>query len=104
MKKVFLTLALILIAGQTWAAPLCRECTPVTNNYNTYINNDYLNSADKDNQAGVKLDAPNLVRLSNNWYAGVEGTKDFANTGFNEGWGVYGKLTYSGTLLDLTKK
>lgn len=105
MKKALLILGLILIVTPVFAAPpLCRECAPVTNNYNTYVNNEYLNSADKDNVAGAKLDAPNLVKFSENWSAGVEGSKDFANTGFNEGWSVYGKVTYSGTLLDLSKK
>ena len=53
---------------------------------------------------GAKLDAPNLIRLADNWYIGAEGGKDFNQTDANEGWFAYGKVTYSGTWFDFRKK
>lgn len=56
------------------------------------------------NEYGAKLDAPNLVRLADNWFVGVEGGKDLYQTNSDEGWFAYGKVTYTGTWFDLRKK
>lgn len=72
-------------------------------NYNTQVNNTFNNFTDE-NRFGAKLNAPNLVRLTENWYVGVEGGKDLYHTNLHDGWFAYGKLTYSGTLFDLRRK
>ena len=53
---------------------------------------------------GAKLDAPNLVHLYGDWFLGAEGGKDLNQTNVNEGWFVYGKVTYKGTWFDFDKK
>jgi len=53
---------------------------------------------------GAKVDAPNLIRLTKNVTIGVEVTKDVNDTNFDEGWAAYGKLTYAGSLIDISKK
>ena len=57
-----------------------------------------------DTVVGAKADAPNLIKLAKNWTLGVEGGKDLLNTTPDEGWFIFGKITFSGTLFDLTKK
>lgn len=58
----------------------------------------------EDTKAGVKADAPNLIRLTKDTTIGVEGGKDLVNTNAKEGWFVFGKLTWTGTLFDFSKK
>jgi len=59
--------------------------------------------ANKNNEYGVKADAPYLIRFKENWYAGLEAGKDLNKTNSNEGYFVYAKITYVGTLLNLGK-
>lgn|SRR3990167_1685435 len=68
---------------------------------NTYVTN--IDESSK-NEFGAKLDAPNLVRINDDWTIGTEGGKDLWRTDVNEGWFVYGKITYSGTLINLKKE
>lgn len=65
------------------------------------------------NVAGVKVDAPNLVRVTENTTIGVEAGKDLAtDIGYNDfdwneadkGYFGYVKVTWSGNLFDFTKK
>jgi len=51
---------------------------------------------------GAKADAPNLLRLSENWTIGAEASKDLRRTASDEGWEVFGKLTYTGSIFDLS--
>ena len=61
--------------------------------------------------AGVKVDAPNLVKLSTNFSLGVEAGKDVIANPFgsreyiedDHGYFGYLKVTYTGSLLDLSK-
>lgn len=62
-----------------------------------------ITEVENDNNFGAKLDAPNLVKLNENWAVGVEGGKDLNGTNNSEGWFTYGKLTYSGSLFNLSK-
>lgn len=59
--------------------------------------------AQTDIVAGLKADAPNLILLPWNLSLGVEGGKDLYETNWDEGWFIYAKITYSGTLLNLSK-
>jgi len=68
---------------------------------------------DNYNVAGAKLDAPNLVKFSENWTLGAEGGKDIVKNIFyddnayleaDKGYFAYIKVTYSGNIFDLTKK
>lgn len=58
----------------------------------------------EDLKAGVKADAPNVIRLTKNTTIGVEGGKDLVKTNAKEGWFVFGKVTWTGTLFDFSKK
>jgi len=67
------------------------------------------------NKAGVKADAPNLIRFSDSLTFGLEGGKDIATDVFysegegveyfeaDRGYFVYAKITYSGTIFDFNK-
>ena len=52
---------------------------------------------------GLKADAPNLIRLTENSTIGVEGGKDMRHTSSSEGWFGFLKFTWTGTLFDRTK-
>ena len=94
MKKLIGTLIiLLLVSVSAFAREVIVKKTYVTNNY-----------TDTDPQRyGAKLDAPKLVHLKGHWYIGVEGGKDLNYTNAKEGWFAYGKITYTGTLLNLSK-
>lgn len=55
------------------------------------------------NEYGAMLDMPNLIRLNKQWTIGIEGGKDFNGTSNDEGYFAYGKVTWSGTVLNLGK-
>jgi hypothetical protein len=67
-------------------------------------------AADTNSVAGVKLDAPNLVQLSENTTLGLEGGKDIMKDVFHDdtrdyfeadkGYFAYLKVTYTGCLLN----
>ena len=86
MKKILLVLVAMLLASPVMAA--------------------------EHNTAGVKVDAPQLVKLSENWALGAEGGKDIVNNLLysdsdyleaDRGYFGYVKVTYNGTLLNLKK-
>ena len=52
---------------------------------------------------GVKADAPNIIKLTENTSIGLEGGKDLNQTSADEGWFAYAKVTWTGSLLDFTK-
>ena len=53
----------------------------------------------QDEEQRVAFDAPNLVALGDDLYAGTEISKDIHNTNSDQGWVVVGKVTYTGTLV-----
>lgn len=62
--------------------------------------------------AGAKVDAPNLVRLTDNLTFGIEAGKDMGTNIFQDSaawreddknYFVYAKITYTGTLLNFAK-
>jgi hypothetical protein len=64
-------------------------------------NHSHGDDSGEDIEIGIKADAPNLVKLADNWTLGMEAGKDLTNTGAGEGWFTYGKVTYTGELFDL---
>ena len=54
-----------------------------------------------DVQVAVGVDAPNLIRLSDDWTLGSEVTKGLTDTSFGEDWAILGKITYSPSLFDV---
>jgi len=53
---------------------------------------------------GAKVDAPNLVKVMDDVFVGVEGGKDLVNTDAGEGWFAYLKVTVTKNLFDFTKE
>lgn len=51
-------------------------------------------------EAGIKADAPDLIKLGKDLTLGAEIKKDLLRTDFNEGWGYYAKVTYRGCLIN----
>jgi hypothetical protein len=91
-------LALLFVSLMVPVAHATTKVTNVTNVTNTYVDETARN------EFGVAADAPNLVRLTDNWSLGTEVGHNFNGTSSNEGYFVYAKATYTGTLLDLRKK
>ena len=60
-----------------------------------------IQNYEEDIESGVEVDAPNLIELNDNWHVGVEAKKQLNQTNSNEGYSVYGKVTYSGIWFDL---
>lgn len=106
MKKIVLALSLILITSPAHAWFHHGHHGSVTNVTNNYTTTNVTNTTEENNKDiyGVKLDAPKLIRISTNWYFGVEDAKDLYLTNMDEGYTIYGKLTYYGTWIDFTKK
>lgn len=46
----------------------------------------------------VMVDAPMLVEIAPDWYAGASVAKDINGTGSNDGWAVLGKISWMGSL------
>lgn len=120
MKKLILTLSILLILPISAFANACAgDCSTTNNTYNTYnkyihktfkqyineTNESYttINQQSVPNEYGIKVDAPYLVEFNNDWYFGVEGGKDIYNTSSDEGWFGYGKITFMGTLFSFSK-
>lgn len=59
-------------------------------------------SALSDEQQVIELDAPRLVKLGNDLYAGVSVSKDLHNTSSDEGVVFLAKVTWLGSLADLS--
>ena len=67
---------------------------------------------DDQNVVGAKIDAPQIIKLSNNWSVGAEVGKDILDNVFHDetdyfeddqGWFGYLKFTYNGTWINLAK-
>ncbi len=88
MKNVLL--AMILLLAFSVLPAHAKEVVPELDNWKDDI------------VVGAKFDAPNIVRLNDNWSIGMEVSKDLNQTGIQEGWVGYGKLTYTGSLINLS--
>jgi len=55
-------------------------------------------------ELGAKVDAPNIIRLTDNLTIGVEASKDLYYTGHRDGYSGYAKITWTGSVLDFSKK
>ena len=93
-RKLFSLSILMLIVSPVFAKTIIN---------NTVVNPTAIVVAEKV-QAGPMADAPNLVKIADNWYLGFEGGKDEVYTNTSKGWFGYAKVTYTGTLLDFSKK
>ena len=93
MKKVLSIAVLFLLVG-TW--PVFAHSSSVPTKDNVKNLDDYV--------VGAKFDAPNLVRLTENLSIGAEVDKDLRYTSGDEGWSFWGKCTYSGSLINFSKK
>lgn len=103
MKKMFLFVLMwsVLLGTSAYAGEYGHKKKIVKKYYNTTnVTNVY---EDNKNEFGAKLDAPYLIELRDNWFFGLEGSKDLYNTDFGEGWTSYGKITYTGTLFSFKK-
>jgi hypothetical protein len=94
MKKLFLGVAFLAILGCSQEAS-AHAVIPAHGHETENDKNDLLASA------GV--DAPNLIRISENWTFGTEVTKGLTNTDISEDWAILGKFTFGGTLYDARK-
>lgn len=90
MKK-WLFLAIMLISTNAYAG------------HAFDVNETNYYDASKDD-IGAKADAPYLIKIGEDWFIGGEAGKDLYHTKSDEGWSFYGKITYTGTLLDFSKK
>lgn len=95
-RKILSCLILVLLCSPVFAKT-------IINNNTTVVNPTAVVVTEKV-QAGPMADAPNLVKISDNWYLGFEGGKDEVYTNTSKGWFGYAKVTYTGTLLDFSKK
>lgn len=91
MKKFIIIIALMALPAVAFASH--KTTYNVTNN-----------QFEDPNLFGVKADAPYLGRITDSWYAGVEGGKDLNYTNASQGWFAYAKITYTGTLLNNPKE
>lgn len=60
-------------------------------------------AAPLDDVSGFKIDAPNLVKISKDWSFGAEVAKDTYDTDLDDGWFTFAKITYTGSIFDLSK-
>jgi hypothetical protein len=100
--KYLLFVIFMLVSVPAFATEYTFKYNNVYATENNYIANSYEQAGKT--QIGAKIDAPNLIRLTDNWTIGVEGSKDLYLTDGREGWQVYGKATYTGTWFDFRKK
>lgn len=109
MKRALIILAIILIAGIANAEEVEKQTSQKWHHSHKYtdLNTDTDTHADvKEDQEpvlGVKADAPNLIKLTKDWAVGVEGGKDLYKNSIEDGWFAFVKVTFSGSLFDLTK-
>lgn len=113
-------LVLALIAVMLLALPVMAETTQVSDYQNlstSYYKNLYAHDhgyyvADaKSPMVEGIVDAPNLIRFTKNLTLGAQVSHDITSLFYddldyeiNDGWFIGAKITYTGTLLDLTKK
>ena len=93
MKRIILVLALLVaIASPAFAY----SWSSSTSNVNYKHQDDPI--------YGAKVDLPNLIKLTENLSIGAEGSKDLNQTDVNEGWAVFGKVTWTGRIIEFSKK
>ena len=86
MRGIIIVLALMLIAVPVLAG----EGVP--------------NIDDKEGiELGVKVDAPDLIKINKDVSIGVEVEKDCVQTNMKEGWSAVAKVTVKWSLLDFSK-
>lgn len=95
MKKLIMLLGVILISTNAYAGHAF--------DVNNYYDETNFYDASKDD-IGAKADAPYLIKIGEDWFIGGEAGKDLYHAKSDEGWFFYGKITYTGTLLDFSKK
>lgn len=106
MKRWYLILAVCLIAFMGCE----KQAEASSRRHRTTV----IEAQDDHNVGGVKIDAPNLVKLNEegSWTLGAEGGKDIIKNMFysdndyieaDKGYFAYIKVTYSGQVADLTK-
>lgn len=103
MKKLIALFVAIffLVASSAYAG----SSKKIINNTTNVTNVTNVSSSDKDEEVyGLKLDAPNLVKLNEDWSIGSELSKDLNDTNADEGWSYFAKVTYFGSWFDFTKK
>jgi hypothetical protein len=66
------------------------------------INNTTIVNEEDNWDLGVKADAPNLVKVAENWTVGVEVSKLLNGTDATEGYSGFAKVTYTGNIFDLS--
>ena len=92
MKKVLSIAVLFLLVG-VW--PVFAHSSSVSTKDNVKNLDDYV--------VGAKFDAPNIIRLTENLTVGAEVLKDLRYTNSEEGWAAYGKVVWSGSLINFSK-
>lgn len=94
MKKLMLlSLLAVVLSTPVWAHNVTQ----------TTINN-VSDPTKQYGDFGAKLDAPNLIKLPWGFSAGLEGGKSLYDNNMQQGYFGYGKLTYTGSLLDFSGK
>ena len=116
MKRLMFVLVLVaVIGGGTW--PVFAEDIVVKgagHSDQTISVHDKTIVQDAHNTVGAKVDAPNLVRFTDDLTFGIEGGKDIMRNAFyqdeadyfeaDRGYFAYAKVTYTGSLFDFRKK
>lgn len=115
MKRKLLILALAVLAFAVFSDTPAFATGQIDcdNNFHAAVFNQCAtgnNTAKIDRTAGVKYQAPYLIRFTENFYFGTETSKDLYGWGdtsdwfdFDSGWTHYAAFTYTGTLLDLRR-
>jgi len=94
MKKILIAIMFVMFAVPVMAHSPTPSGSSV-DDFNVKDSEDWV--------VGVKADAPNLVKLSESWSLGAEISKDLHNTNVSEGWEAYAKLTWTGSIFDLSQ-
>ncbi len=108
MRKLFMIGLCLAVAGIIGCSKGSQEVEAYYEQSVTNITNVF--AADNHSVVGIKLDAPNLIQLSENTTLGIEGGKDIMKDVFrndtrdyfesDKGYFAYIKVTYSGCLLN----
>ena len=108
MKKVFMIGLCLVVAGIIGYSKGSQEVEAYYEQSVTNITN--IVAADNHSVAGIKVDAPNLIQLSEKTTLGIEGGKNIMKDVFrndtrdyfesDKGYFIYLKVTYSGCLLN----
>ena len=97
-KTVLLVMCLMLIASAASASSCVGIAGKILNSCVTHPDGKDLANVE------VGIDVPNLVKLPWNLSVGAEMSKDLNQTNAKEGYTYLGKVTWTGSLLDFSKK